>query len=75
MLGWQLKERILKRRICRICKNRYHNSVFQSSENFNFENVYLGSTMVGLIEDSSYQRMSSTLFVNSGLRMIRMILL
>ena len=49
MLLQQLKEYIVKGSIYCTCKNQYHNSLFQLSENLDFEILSPGPTKVGPI--------------------------
>ena len=49
MLLQQLKEHIVKGSIDCTCKNQYHNSLFQLSENLDFEILSPGPTKVGPI--------------------------
>ena len=51
-----------------ICKNQYQNSVYQLSENLYFPNFSTVLTIVSLVVDSGYDKMSNTLFVNTALK-------
>ena len=66
MLGRQVQELIAKGSIDCISKDKYQNSSFQLAENFNSESFSPNQTMVGLIVDSGYERMSSTCSVHSA---------
>ena len=57
-----------------IFSNISQNSVFQPYEDLHFE-LFSGPSMVDLILDSRYERISSTLSVNSALNIIKMALL
>ena len=66
MLVQHVKELIAKGSINCIFKSQYQDNAFRSAEDLNFENFSFGSTMVGLIVNSGYERMSRTFSLNSA---------
>ena len=66
MLVQHAKELITIGNINCIFKSQFQNNAFQSAENLNFENFSPRSTMVGLIVNFGYERMSRTFSLNSA---------